>query len=150
MGRPGMTEEEVIGAIEALLRDGFRVTVNSVRKKLGRGSPNTINRYLRDWRDSNKPETVDYGNEYGKVLDILLEGDFLVKDDEGEVDIKPECIKQLLDKLRLDGFMWVPAYIQLLIIGRAIKNINSEINKMLKQNNKGSEMGRKIWMIKSS
>jgi len=50
MARPGVTKEEVIEAIETLTDLDLKVTVESVRAELGRGSPNTINRYLREWR----------------------------------------------------------------------------------------------------
>jgi chromosome segregation ATPase len=50
MGRPGITEEEVFNAIEALLDREAKVTVESIRAHLQRGSPNTISRHLRAWK----------------------------------------------------------------------------------------------------
>lgn len=51
MARPGVTEQEVFEAIHSLIETGTKVTVESVRAELGHGSPNTINRHLRIWRE---------------------------------------------------------------------------------------------------
>jgi colicin import membrane protein len=53
VGRPGVTEKEVLEAIAALQEMSARVTVESIRFYLGRGSPNTINRHLRSWREKS-------------------------------------------------------------------------------------------------
>lgn len=50
MGRPGITEVDVVDAIETLLEREANVTVESIRAQLQRGSPNTINRHLRTWK----------------------------------------------------------------------------------------------------
>jgi chromosome segregation ATPase len=50
MGRPGITEEEVFDAIETLLDREAKVTVESIRAHLHRGSPNTIIKHLRAWK----------------------------------------------------------------------------------------------------
>lgn len=56
MARPGVTEQEVLEAIETLREIGAKVTVESIRAELGRGRPNTINKYLRVWREkANRP-----------------------------------------------------------------------------------------------
>ena len=54
MARPGVTKQEVITAIESLISIEAKVTVESVRLQLGKGSPNTINRHLRNWREEQK------------------------------------------------------------------------------------------------
>jgi colicin import membrane protein len=51
MARPGVTEQETFEAIHSLIEMGAKVTVERVRETLGHGSPNTINRYLRTWRE---------------------------------------------------------------------------------------------------
>ena len=51
MARPGVTEQEVFEAIASLQEIGTKVTVESIRAELGHGSPNTIHRHLRSWRE---------------------------------------------------------------------------------------------------
>ncbi len=46
---PRITAEDVFQAADALLMDGHRPTIDRVRMKLGRGSPNTINEHLDAW-----------------------------------------------------------------------------------------------------
>ena len=48
-GRPGVSAIEVQQAADALLRAGERPTVERIRARLGRGSPNTINPLLDAW-----------------------------------------------------------------------------------------------------
>jgi colicin import membrane protein len=51
MARPGVTEAEVFEVINSFIEMGVKVTVESIRAELGHGSPNTINRHLRTWRE---------------------------------------------------------------------------------------------------
>lgn len=46
---PRIRAEDVFAAADALLIDGHRPTIDRVRMKLGRGSPNTINEHLDRW-----------------------------------------------------------------------------------------------------
>ncbi len=55
MARPGVTEEQVTEAIEALQEFGAKITIENIRAELGHGSPNTINRYLKIWRARPDP-----------------------------------------------------------------------------------------------
>jgi colicin import membrane protein len=52
MARPGITEQEVIDAAEALTQAGEAVTVAAVREVIGSGSFSTINTFLTKWKDS--------------------------------------------------------------------------------------------------
>ncbi|WP_420466246.1 DNA-binding protein [Panacagrimonas sp.] len=45
----GISEADVLEAADALLARGERPTIERVRQKLGRGSPNTVNRHLDAW-----------------------------------------------------------------------------------------------------
>jgi hypothetical protein len=47
--RRGITAGDVEGAADALFRAGERPTIEKVRAKIGRGSPNTINPLLDTW-----------------------------------------------------------------------------------------------------
>ncbi len=47
--RRGITAADVDRAADALLRDGERPTIEKVRLRIGRGSPNTINPLLDQW-----------------------------------------------------------------------------------------------------
>src|SRR5579859_1149560 len=46
---PRISREDVFQAADALLLQGDRPTIDRVRMKLGRGSPNTINDHLDAW-----------------------------------------------------------------------------------------------------
>lgn len=45
----GITETDVWQAADALLLEGARPTIERVRQKIGRGSPNTVTPYLETW-----------------------------------------------------------------------------------------------------
>ena len=45
----GITETDVWQAADALLLEGGRPTIERVRQKIGRGSPNTVTPYLDTW-----------------------------------------------------------------------------------------------------
>src|ERR1700675_2407667 len=45
----GVTAADVEGAADSLLRAGHRPTIDRIREKLGKGSPNTINPLLDTW-----------------------------------------------------------------------------------------------------
>jgi hypothetical protein len=46
---PRISQEDVFGAADELLIEGHRPTIDRVRMRLGRGSPNTINDHLDAW-----------------------------------------------------------------------------------------------------
>ncbi len=45
----GIQEDDVWGAADALLAEGLRPTIERVRQKIGRGSPNTVSPMLERW-----------------------------------------------------------------------------------------------------
>lgn len=45
----GITQDDVWKAADALLMEGARPTIERVRQKIGRGSPNTVSPYLDTW-----------------------------------------------------------------------------------------------------
>src|ERR1043165_3476211 len=45
----GIQEEDVFKAADALLAEGLRPTIERVRMKIGRGSPNTVSPMLERW-----------------------------------------------------------------------------------------------------
>lgn len=51
MARPGITYDQVAAAAETLQARGERPTIDAIRQYLGTGSPNTVNRYLSQWKD---------------------------------------------------------------------------------------------------
>lgn len=75
----GITEEDVAEAADALLTLGQRPTIERVRLKLGRGSPNTVNRHLDAWwtglakRVGARSEESDTPKEILKLVDRLWE-----------------------------------------------------------------------------
>lgn len=56
MARPGITYDEVIAAIDAILASSEEPTIQRIREHLGTGSPNTIHRHLVAWRASRPVE----------------------------------------------------------------------------------------------
>jgi len=55
MPRPGITYEQVAQAASILVEQGNKPTIQRIRDELGTGSPNTIHRYLRDWKAAQAP-----------------------------------------------------------------------------------------------
>ena len=45
----GINEQDVWKAADALLLEGARPTIERVRLKIGRGSPNTVSPHLESW-----------------------------------------------------------------------------------------------------
>jgi len=45
----GVQQDEIWAAADALLKDGLRPTIERVRQKMGRGSPNTVSPILEAW-----------------------------------------------------------------------------------------------------
>ena len=45
----GVQQNDVFTAADALIQEGLRPTIERVRQKLGRGSPNTVSPYLDSW-----------------------------------------------------------------------------------------------------
>jgi chromosome segregation ATPase len=56
MARPGITQEEVTAAIDAIIATSEEPTIQRIREHLGTGSPNTIHRHLTAWRQSRPVE----------------------------------------------------------------------------------------------
>jgi colicin import membrane protein len=50
MARIGITYEQVNAMANAIVGEGMRPTIDSIRQRLGTGSPNTIHRHLTAWR----------------------------------------------------------------------------------------------------
>lgn len=57
----GITENDVWRAADALLLEGLRPTIERVRQKIGRGSPNTVSPYLETWFKSLGARIKDPG-----------------------------------------------------------------------------------------
>lgn len=58
MARIGITYEQVNAIANAIVGEGARPTIESIRQRLGTGSPNTIHRHLTAWRAS-RPAQVE-------------------------------------------------------------------------------------------
>lgn len=71
MARPGVTKEQVFSAANTLKSEGTAVTIVNVRNHLGTGSPNTVHRYLADWKLENiatKKTSIDISDTLKKAL----------------------------------------------------------------------------------
>ena len=56
MARTGITYLEVTAAIDKIIASGDEPTIQKIRDTLGTGSPNTIHRYLTEWRSARPVE----------------------------------------------------------------------------------------------
>jgi hypothetical protein len=76
----GVQQDDVWGAADALIAEGLRPTIERVRQKMGRGSPNTVSPMLDSW--------------FG-ALGARLVGSKTTAD----VDAIPHCVQQGMEKL---------------------------------------------------
>jgi len=61
MAREGISYNEVAAAADKLVGDGKSASIKTVREHLGTGSPNTIQRHLSVWRESQPvPQNLSY------------------------------------------------------------------------------------------
>ncbi|GGG03933.1 MULTISPECIES: DNA-binding protein [Cysteiniphilum] len=51
MARPGISYEDILEAISKLEAQGATPSINNVRDTVGRGSPTTISKFLKQWRE---------------------------------------------------------------------------------------------------
>ncbi|WHN64546.1 DNA-binding protein [Cysteiniphilum sp. QT6929] len=51
MARPGISYEDILEAITKLEAEGMTPSINNVRDTVGRGSPTTISKFLKQWRE---------------------------------------------------------------------------------------------------
>lgn len=56
MARKGVTYEQVVEAAKAIEAEGENPTIQRVLQRLGTGSPNTIHRHLRSWKEQSAPQ----------------------------------------------------------------------------------------------
>lgn len=78
----GIQESDVFGAADALLAEGKRPTIERVRLKIGRGSPNTVSPMLERWFATLGERLVGTrarsgaaaGNDAGGMLDVMPVG----------------------------------------------------------------------------
>lgn len=58
MARLGITYEEVAAAAESITANGEHPSIQAIRNQLGTGSPNTIHKHLKRWRESRPAQLV--------------------------------------------------------------------------------------------
>jgi chromosome segregation ATPase len=65
----GVQQDEIWTAADALLKDGLRPTIERVRQKMGRGSPNTVSPMLEAWFSSLGPRlgTISASEQAGDL-----------------------------------------------------------------------------------
>lgn len=69
----GVQQDDVWAAADALIAEGLRPTIERVRQRLGRGSPNTVSPMLETWfatlgKRLSKVDSTELGNEVPQVL----------------------------------------------------------------------------------
>ena len=72
MARKGVTYEQVVEAAKAIEAEGENPTIQRVLQRLGTGSPNTIHRHLRSWKEQNAPQKPAVLKLPEKLQDALL------------------------------------------------------------------------------
>lgn len=72
MARPGLGEQEVWRAADTLLEIGAKVTNESVHLEVGHGSKNTVNKYLKTWREKQKEKLLSGGSIQAKSLKVKV------------------------------------------------------------------------------
>ncbi|WP_100551403.1 DNA-binding protein [Caedibacter taeniospiralis] len=72
MARPGICYEDIINAIAILESQGHTPGINNVRDTIGRGSPTTISRFLKQWRDEqNSDEPPSKASDTAKQIQTV-------------------------------------------------------------------------------
>jgi hypothetical protein len=84
MARPGITEQDVFETIVSLQETGTKITVENIRIHLRRGSPNTINRHLRCWREKSAIDIKQLKNQCTALKRIMKRLD--------AIDLKLDCL----------------------------------------------------------
>ena len=59
MARPGISYEDILEAIAKLKAEGTIPSINNVRDTVGRGSPTTISKFLKQWREKPAKSKLD-------------------------------------------------------------------------------------------
>jgi hypothetical protein len=54
MSRPGVTYHDIVTATNQLKEEGKNITIENIRAFLGTGSIGTINKYLKQWRETQE------------------------------------------------------------------------------------------------
>lgn len=72
MARKGVTYEQVVEAAKAIEAEGENPTIQRVLQRLGTGSPNTIHRHLRSWKEQSAPQKPAALKLPEKLQDALL------------------------------------------------------------------------------
>ncbi|WP_192877954.1 DNA-binding protein [Fastidiosibacter lacustris] len=54
MASPGLSYQDILNAIATLHAQGNKPSINNVRDTIGRGSPTTISKFLKQWRDEQE------------------------------------------------------------------------------------------------
>ena len=93
----GVQQEDVWSAADALIADGLRPTIERVRQKIGRGSPNTVSPMLESWfatlssrlgvSDGAKPQTSNTPVELQKIAENLWSAALKISRQEAFDDI---------------------------------------------------------------
>lgn len=58
MARPGISYEDILEAITKLEAQGMTPSINNVRDTVGRGSPTTISKFLKQWREERATDQI--------------------------------------------------------------------------------------------
>lgn len=52
MARPGLSYEEVVNAINQIIAQNGKPSMNTIREMIGRGSPTTISNFFKQWEET--------------------------------------------------------------------------------------------------
>ncbi|MDC0534407.1 DNA-binding protein [Francisellaceae bacterium] len=105
MARTGISYEDVVSVIENLMVNGEKPTILKIREALGgSGSPNTISKYLKQWKESalasNKSKTpLNITEEINQPSDSINDHVEPMSDNKSTNSIENPTAKQQLESL---------------------------------------------------
>ncbi len=104
MPRPGITQEQVSEAADALLREGKSPSVIHVRDHLGTGSPNTITRFLAQWKEHNAHQQPDVLPAMPEPVESVMRQVWGVawREAEGKLDDEREALAAIRQEIEQD------------------------------------------------
>lgn len=101
MARDGVTFEQVAQVADALVGAGQQPTIRAVREGLGgTGSPNTVHRHLRAWRDA-RPVAIASSPELPQALVAALATEIKRAASQARAEVEAALVAEQADSKRL-------------------------------------------------
>ena len=116
MARPGVTYQEIVAAVNQLKGQERNVTIENIRALLGTGSIATINKYLKQWRETQEAtQKIASKQNLPESLISLIKGlwegvltqsaeQFAIKEEDYQKEITE--LKIQMDKYQANNQRW--------------------------------------------